>query len=179
MKKIKKIIALCLSGAIIFSSIPVCAASAVHEENNVNVVKIDAERVTEDTGKTLAEVLGNYEMRAASMPTETWDWSEGTYSASFEIHYEVSYTSYNFTGYSTMYVVTQAERDRYTPASDVYYLYVLTGSGQGTIQTSQELDTTDLVHMEISNLKPNKKYAFAIVKANDGSIMTGTIKVMN
>ena len=179
VKKIRTIIALCMVGMVLFLDIPVSAASPEADVCASNVIKIDAEEVTEDTGKTLAEVLGNFDTRATSMPKDTWDWSDGTYSSSFEIDYEVCYTRYNFTGYSTLYVVTEAERDKYTPASDVYYLYVLTGSGQGTIQTSIELNTTDLVHMEISNLKPDKKYAFAIVKANDGSRLTGTISVLN
>lgn len=179
MKKIKTIIALCLVGMVLFLDIPVRAASLEADVSASDIIKIDVEEETEDTGKTLAEVLGNFDARATSMPKDTWDWSNGTYSSSFEIDYEVCYTRYNFTGYSTLYVATKAERDKYTPASDVYYLYVMTGSGQGIIQTSKELNTTDLVHMEISNLKPDKKYAFAIVKANDGSTLTGTISVFN
>lgn len=179
MKKLKTFITFCLLSAVIFNYIPANAAPLVNEELDSGVITIDVDRITEDTGKTLAEALGTLETRATSMPTKTWDWSDGTYSAGFEIHYEVCYTSYNFTGYSTLYVVTEAKRDKYTAASDVYYLYILTGSGQGTIKTSQELNTTDPVHMEISNLKPNEKYAFAIVKANDGSVLTGTIKVLN
>ena len=72
-------------------------------------------------------------------------------------------------------VATEAECDKYTPDWNVCYLYVMTGSDQGIIQTSKELNTTDLVHMEISNLKQDKKCAFAIVKANDGFTLTGTI----
>lgn len=133
--------------------------------------------MTEDTGKTLAEVLGIAQTRAITMPTQVWDWSNGNYEASFSIQYELCYTRYKFTGYSTLYVDTIASRDKETSASDVYTLYVMTGSGSGKIVTSQEINSTAWTYMEISNLKPGEQYAFAIGKANDNSILSGTIRV--
>lgn len=53
----------------------------------------------------------------------------------------------------------------------------MSGIGQGKIETSVELNTTDTVNLEISQLDPSKQYAFAIVKANDTSTLSGTIWV--
>ena len=49
------------------------------EISQSEVLVVDASKVTEDTGKTLAEVLGIAQTRAITMPTQVWDWSNGNY----------------------------------------------------------------------------------------------------
>lgn len=173
----KTLTVLFLTASLLLNGLPVHAASPEQEISQSDVLVVDASKVTEDTGKTLAEVLGIAQTRAISMPTQVWDWSNGNYEASFSIQYELCYTRYKFTGYSTLYVDTIASRDKETSASDVYTLYVMTGSGSGKIVTSQEINSTAWTYMEISNLKPGEQYAFAIGKANDNSVLSGTIRV--
>lgn len=175
----KKIISLLMVTLVLcgstFCSLNVKAADV---DTNIDTIVVDVSIPSEDTGKTIDEVLGiNIQSRATSMPSSVWDWSNGTYRANFSIDYECCYTSYKFTGYSTLYVDVRASRNIYTPAADVYKVYVMSGIGQGKIETSVELNTTDTVNLEISQLDPSKQYAFAIVKANDTSTLSGTIWV--
>lgn len=173
----KTLTVLLLTASLLFNGLSAHAAAPEAEIPESEVLTIDVSRVTEDTGKTLAEALGIPEPRAITMPTAVWDWGNGNYEAGFSIQYEFCYTRYKFTGYSTLYVDTIASRDKETSASDVYTLYVMTGSGDGKIATSQEINSTAWTYLEISNLKPGEQYAFAIGKANDNSVLSGTIRV--
>ena len=58
-----------------------------------------------------------------------------------------------------------------------YTVYLMKGNGQGTIVTSYQLNSTNLKTIRFYNLDAGTKYAFVISKANDGSILSGTIKV--
>lgn len=111
------------------------------------------------------------------MPTKTWDWDNGAYEGTFEISYEYSYSLYNFTGFSEYYVQTKAKRDKWTAASDVYTVYLMKGSGQGTIVTSYQFDSTDYTTVRFYNLDAGTKYAVCYSKANDGSTLSGSFKV--
>lgn len=112
-----------------------------------------------------------------TMPKDTWDWSEGNYNGTFEIQYEYSYSKYNFTGYSQYYVDTKASRNKWTAASDYYIVYLLKGTGQGTIVTSYEWDSTDWETVRFYNLDAGTKYTICISKANDTSILSGEFTV--
>ncbi|MGN0408597.1 MAG: hypothetical protein ACI4EJ_10070 [Bacteroides sp.] len=158
---------------VITNSFNVFAAENTRQSNSQNVIRINAQEVTEYTGKSIQEVLGCMPSRASSMPSSTWDWNNGSYSGSFEISYMYSYTRYNFTGYSRYYVESKASRDIWTAASDKYTIYLMTGTGQGTIATSYTVDSTDWVTIEFYNLDPGTKYAVCFSKANDGSTLSG------
>lgn len=142
-----------------------------------NIISIDVTQATEDTGKTLEEVGITSMTRATSMPSKTWDWTKGDYTGSFSISYEYSYSLYNFTGYSQYYVDTTASRDKETAASNYYKVYILKGSGQGTIVTSYEWNSTEKKTVRFYNLESGTKYAICIAKANDGSTLSGDYKV--
>ncbi len=175
----KKILCL-LMVTFLFCESMFCSLNAKAADTNTNIstLVVDVSIPSEDTGKTIEEVLGiNTQSRATSMPSSVWDWSNGTYQANFSIDYEYCYTSYKFTGYSTLYVDVQASRNIYTPAANVYKLYVMSGTGSGTIETSIELNTTSIVNLVVSQLNPGKQYAFVIGKANDTSTLSGTIWV--
>ena len=141
------------------------------------IISIDASVPSEDTGKTINEIFGPSRTRATSMPSATWDWGKGNYSSNFSVNYEYCYTQYYFTGYTQYYTDTKASRNKTTPASDYYTVYLMKGNGQGTIVTSYQLNSTNLKTISFYNLDAGTKYAFVISKANDGSILSGTIKV--
>ena len=153
------------------------AADVVPTIGDDDYIYVDVQALGEDDGKTLAEVFGRPNARATEMPTQTWDWSNGSYSGSFEIAYEYSYTQYNFTGYSEINVAVCASRDRYTPASDNYTVYLMTGTGQGTIASSISFNSTDWKGVRFYNMDPGTKYAICFAKANDGSVLSGSFNI--
>lgn len=173
MKKLKKLIIYCCVCTLLFA-MPVKAA----ELEESKIIAIDASIPTEYTGKTLDEVLGLMPQRATSMPTETWDWANGNYVGYFEVALQYCYTRYNFTGYSELYAYTQASRNKGSAAGDTYTVYILTGNGIGTIQTSIQINDTNVHHLYVYNLDPGTKYAFAISKANDNTVLSGSIDVI-
>lgn len=176
MKKMKKVLIICFAVIILVNHSTF--AFAANQESELQTVNIDAQKAVADTGKTLDEVLGTNGMaRADKMPKQTWDWSDGNYSGWFEIDYEYSYTLYNFTGYSQYYVDTKASRDKWTPASDVYTVYLMKGSNQGTIVTSYEFNSTDWTRVRFYNLDSGTKYAVCFAKANDNSTLSGEFVV--
>ena len=147
-------------------------------QNNDQVISIDAQKVLPTTGKTLEEIYGiSGKARATTMPTQTWNWGNGNYTGSFEINYEYSYTAYNFNGYSQYYVETKASRDKWTAASDNYTVYLMKGSGQGTIVTQYSFNTTAWTKVRFYNLDPGTKYSVCFSKANDGSKLSGNFVV--
>lgn len=175
----KNILVICLSMLLMFANcLDAFAADKPMVDTKEDVINIDAKATTPETGKTLEEVLGlRNGTRATTMPKETWDWNEGDYSGTFEIQFEYSYTLYNFTGYGTYYVDVQASRNIETAASDNYTVYLMKGSGQGTIATSYSFDSTDFETVRFYNLDPGTKYSICFSKANDGSILSGSFKV--
>ena len=53
---------------------------------------------------------------------------------------------------------TKASRNKWTAASDYYIVYLLKGTGQGTIVTSYEWDSTDWETVRFYNLDAGTKY---------------------
>ncbi len=142
---------------------------------------IDASELNEDSGKTLEEIYGPQKnAREASMPSadKVWDWSKGTYTGTFEINYMYSYTRYRFTGYSTYNVITDEisrEPDNgLTPGN--YSVYLMKGSGSGSIAKSYKV-TDYYANFKFYNCDPKTAYAFAVGKANDGSLMKCSISI--
>lgn len=182
MGRMKRVMAL-LSVIFIFSnSINTFAKeeTANSDNNSQYVISIDASQPGENTGKTLQEVLGNNnQTRATQMPSTTWSWNSGNYSGSYSINYEVSYSLYNFSGYSQYYVDSKASRDIWTAASDNYTVYLMQGSGQGTIVTQYNINSTEWQSIRFYNLQPGTKYAVCFSKANDGSKLSGSFYVRN
>lgn len=179
-KKFTKKIAVGLAIMLLMSnSMFVFAANEEFQKNNeIQTISIDAQKAVSTSGKTLEEVLGNSSMtRATKMPEQTWDWSQGDYTGWFEIDNEYSYTLYNFTGYSQYYVNTKASRDKWTAASDNYTVYLMKGSGQGTIVTQYSFNSTDWTRVRFYNLDSGTKYAVCFSKANDGSTLSGDFSV--
>ena len=172
-KKFKRVTAVLSMIFVLTNPLSVFAADA-SPNNTEDIVSVDARIITPETGKTLEEVFGVYPSPAATtMPTQTWNWSNGKYSGTFSIAYEYSYTQYNFTGYSQYYVDTKAARDKWTAASDNYTVYLMKGSGQGTIVTSYSFNSTDWKTVRFYNLEAGTKYAVCFGKANDGSTLSG------
>ena len=143
------------------------------------IISIDAQAYCEDAGLTLSDLYPEYNTRGTSMPSSTWDCNNGSYSGSFSIQYEYCYTNYYFTGYSQYYVDVIASRDIWTAASDNYTVYLMKGSGQGTIVTSYNVNSTNWQTIRFYNLTPGTKYAVCFAKANDGSNLTGYFYVRN
>lgn len=145
---------------------------------------IDASVANSHTGLTLEELYG-YQISnnsivplSTSMPSSTWSWSSGDYlNRSFSINHSYVYTQFLFTGYSEYYTTTSARRSHWTPASDYYTVYLMTGTGQGTIVASHEINSTNSIRVRWFNLNAGTRYAYAIGKANDGSTLSGTISV--
>ena len=171
--KMKYIISVLSIILVVANSSNVFAAETSAGVSAEQIISIDAGKPTLETGKKLEEVLGIQNARATSMPNQTWDWSKGKYSGDFEISYEYSYTKYNFSGYSQYYVDTKAERDKWTAASNNYTVYLMKGSGQGTIVTSYSFNSKDWKMVRFYNLDPGTKYAVCFSKANDGSTLSG------
>lgn len=86
----KKILCL-LMVTFLFCESMFCSLNAKAADTNTNIstLVVDVSIPSEDTGKTIEEVLGiNTQSRATSMPSSVWDWSNGTYQANFSIDYE-------------------------------------------------------------------------------------------
>ncbi|MDD3415184.1 MAG: hypothetical protein PHY47_14430 [Lachnospiraceae bacterium] len=113
------------------------------------------------------------------MPSSTWNWGSGTYSGNYSISYEYSYTNYNFNGYTQYYVDSKASRNKWTAASDNYTIYLMKGSGSGTIVTSYSINSTDWKTVRFYNLDAGTKYAVCFSKANDGSTLSGSFSIRN
>lgn len=148
--------------------------------DNSGVLHVDAMVDCEFTGMTLEEIYG-YQIsdRSTQMPTRVWDWVNGdALNRSFTINHMFVYTQYLFTGFSTYITETQARRNHWTPTSDYYTVYLMTGTGQGRIATSIQLNSTRNERVRWFNLDPGTRYAFAIGKANDASTLSGAISIM-
>lgn len=97
VKNLKHITAV-LSMLLALTNPLIVFAADTSPNNTEEIISIDAQIPTPETGKTLEEVFGDYPSPAATtMPTQTWDWNEGKYSGTFSIAYEYSYTQYHFT----------------------------------------------------------------------------------
>lgn len=170
-KKVNYMLSLLSLIVLLANSLSVSAA-------NVGPMIGDEEYIYIDVQELIAESDEESDIkfsRAAEMPTQTWDWSQGMYSGKFEIEHECSYTRYNFTGTSELNVTVCASRDIYTAASDVYFVNLLSDTGK--LLSKQEFNSTSWKGVKFYNMDPAEKYVVCFEKADDGSVLTGFFNV--
>lgn len=115
---------------------------------------------------------------ASSMPSDTWNWNNGEYSADWETTYGRTYTRYNFTGYATYKVRASETYRENVHNKGVFSVLMLTGRAGGKGSVVDSSSTSDgSIRATFYNCDPGKKYAFAIEKARDGLRAEGWITI--
>lgn len=120
--------------------------------------------------------------RRGTMPSinDVWDWSEGTYYGEYSMSYQYVYTRYRFQGYSSYEVYVDGSRKtEFDPDEDINIdVAVLSGIGTyGKKEQSFNLDEGNYATFIFYGLNTKTRYAFRVGKANDGTTLTGIIRI--
>ena len=154
------------------------ALSSENIQNTSNTIVVDCSTGWEPmSDEEWAEYIAFYSEAqpfGADPPSKNtiWDWSNGDYSASFEMEYLV-YTNYRFTG-STKYSVSAHCYNQNVAVNNAFKVAIIDekNAAKKTVSGNATLDTV------FTNLNAGTRYAFYVSKTKgDGFTGTGGITI--